>query len=144
MSGRRWQFRIWWIMALAVVVAAAIGAVTSPLDNVALGALMTLVFGFLFVAVYILAGFLPYNLVAQRFRCPACGARMLCLLVVMFRPPLLSLHLCPGCGARLKRFPVGGWRDVTGSGFEVWFPPLVASPVEVIDDEETSVASEGI
>ena len=132
MGGRRRQVRIWWIMALVGVVAAVVGAITSPLDKVALGVFITLCFGFLFASAYVIVVFLPYFLVAQRLRCPACGSRMACVVVVLFRPPLLSLHLCPSCPARFKRFPVGGWRDASGVEHARWFPPVVVPDDQVV------------
>lgn len=138
MSGGRWQSRIGWIMALVFVVAAVVGAISRPLDNVALGVLLAPVVGFLLVAVYVLAVFLPYFLIAQRFRCPACGSRLACVVVILFRPPLLSLHRCPGCRAQLRRFPVGGWQDAGGVEYERWFPPTQVPPGGVPPDASAS------
>jgi hypothetical protein len=113
---KRWfRYRLWWLMGLIATLAILISPIFSPLDTVALSALLILVGTFFLLAGYVMIVALPYYLVIRRRRCPACGERRLfCSTLVLFRPPLTSLHFCHGCGSRYQRCFAGEWRGVQG------------------------------
>lgn len=131
---RRFRYRLWWLMGLIGALAVFSAPVISPLDAVALSVLLIVVGAFFLLAGYVLVAILPYYLLIQRRRCPACGERRLfCSTLVLFRPPLKSFHLCHGCGSRFKRYFAGRWRDAQGPEDNRRYPssgptPLVKEP----------------
>lgn len=117
-------------MALIAILAVAFAPVIAPLDRVDVGTLLVLAFGFLAFAWYVLVVICPWYALNRRpRRCPGCGdRRLLCVMMIMFRPNLTSSHVCASCGSRWKRTYFGAWRVARSPEDDPWFPGLHAEP----------------
>jgi hypothetical protein len=119
----RFRFRLRSLCALIGVAAVVMGVIVDPGGHLAVGVMAFSVFGFELFAVYVLLVVAPYSVYLRhrRLACPLCRQRtMRCRALVLFVPPLVSVHRCRNCKMTLERRPWRGWR--------IWIHPDQAVP----------------
>ncbi len=119
----RFRYRLQTLCAIVCVAAVLMGVIVAPGDHLAVGLFAFPVFAFELFAVYVLLVAAPYAAAIRlrRLACPLCRQRsMRCRALVLFFPPLLSVHRCRTCGITLERRLWRGWR--------IWIHPSQAVP----------------
>jgi hypothetical protein len=119
----RFRYRLRSLCVLIGLAAVVLGVIAAPGDHVAVALMLFPILAFELFAVYVLLVAAPFSvyLRLRRLSCPLCGQRtMRCRALVLFFPPLVSVHRCRNCGMTLERRLWRGWK--------IWMHPDEAVP----------------
>jgi hypothetical protein len=119
----RFRYRLRSLCATIGVVAVVLGVIVAPTDHFAAALIACSILGFELFALYLILVVTPNSMILRRLRrtCPLCQQpSMACRALVLFLPPLFSVHRCENCGMTFERTPCRGWR--------VWISPDQIAP----------------